>query len=220
MTDMQEPTAPVEELWYATDPLCGWCFGFHPVMAAVTAAEPALPVRVLLGGLVLGDRVAPIASMRHYIRPGFARIRELAGVDMGAGYAALVDAGTWVADSEPPCRAIAVAESLVEWKAYDMADAISAALHEDGADVTDAGVLRGIAERVGLDGDHFAARFASDEARELVQACFAEARALGVSSYPLLAYRRDETVTLLAQGWTPAETVLARLAAARGRTVA
>ncbi|MCU0619443.1 MAG: DsbA family protein [Gemmatimonadaceae bacterium] len=217
--DAADAPRPVEELWFATDPLCGWCFAFRPVLAAVMAAEPTLPVRVLMGGLVLGGEVQPIAAMRDYIREGFGRIRDLAGVDMGAGFAALLDAGQWVGDSEPPCRAIAVAESLVEWKAVEMADAASAALYEDGADITDPVVLRGLAERIGLDGDHFAARFASDEAHALVRTCFDEARALGVTSYPLLAYRRDETVTLLAQGWTPTGTVLTRLAAARDRPI-
>jgi putative protein-disulfide isomerase len=210
---------PVEELWYGMDPLCGWCYAFRPVMAQLLAGESTLPVKVLTGGLVLGARVEPIAAMRDYIRAGFARIRELAGVDMGPGFAALLDEGTWISNSEPPCRAIAVVESLDETKAYAMADALCGAFYGEGTRLDDADSLRAVAERVGVDGEAFAARWDSDEARALVQASFGEAHALGVTSYPLLAYRRDDTVLVLAQGWTPAATIEARLAAARQRAI-
>ena len=210
--------APLEELWYGMDPLCGWCFAFRPVMAGLLAAEP-LPVRVLTGGLVLGARVEPIAAMRDYIRAGFARIRELAGVDMGPGFAALLDEGTWISDSEPPCRAIAVAESLDESRTYAMADALCGGFYERGLRLDDVGALRDVAESVGLDGDAFVLRHTSEEAKALVQVRFDEAQALGVTSYPLLAYRRGDTVVALAQGWTPLATVRARLDAARARAI-
>lgn len=212
-------TAPIEELWYGMDPLCGWCFAFRPVMAALLAEEP-LPVKVLTGGLVLGERVQPIAVMRDYIRAGFGRIRELAGVDMGAGFAALLDEGTWTSDSEPPCRAIAIAESLDESRTYAMADALCGAFYERGTRLDDVTALRDVAESVGLDGGAFVLRWDTDEARALVQVRFDEATAMGVTSYPLLAYRRGDTVTALAQGWTPLATVRARLAAVRQRALA
>ena len=39
-------------LIYFADPMCSWCYGFWPVIAAVQAAfGETLPIRLVMGGL-------------------------------------------------------------------------------------------------------------------------------------------------------------------------
>ncbi len=58
------------ELLYGFDPLCGWCYGVAPAMRRVAADHPDLPVRLVMAGLVSGDRVGPYAAMEGYIPMG------------------------------------------------------------------------------------------------------------------------------------------------------
>ena len=52
-----EPIAPeTKQLIYVADPMCSWCYGFAPVIAAIADAfRERLPISLLLGGLRAGN---------------------------------------------------------------------------------------------------------------------------------------------------------------------
>lgn len=205
-----------EELIYGFDPLCGWCFAFGPTYRAVRAAHPDLPVQMRYGGLVLGERVGPIAGHRDYLLRGLEQVRLTAGVAAGAAFLeGLLADGTYVSDSEPPCRAIYAMERLAPESAADFAAALPDIHYIDGRPLDDLATLAGLAERHGADPAAFAALWGSAEARTGVQAAFAAARAFGIRSYPTLLYRRGPQLQLVAQGFAPPGAAVARVAALR-----
>jgi hypothetical protein len=65
-------TRPI--LLYGFDPLCGWCYGIAPAVRAVAAAFPGLEIRLVMAGLVTGDRVGPDAAMEGHIRTASDRL--------------------------------------------------------------------------------------------------------------------------------------------------
>jgi putative protein-disulfide isomerase len=65
-----------EGLIVGIDPLCGWCYGILPALRALNEAEPGLPMRAVMAGLVTGDRVGPYAQMEGYIRGASERLRD------------------------------------------------------------------------------------------------------------------------------------------------
>jgi len=68
---------------------------------------------VAMGGLVTGARVRPVAHDAAYLTAGLQRVAEVTGRHAGAAFTArILGPGRWVADSEPPCRAILAAEEL------------------------------------------------------------------------------------------------------------
>lgn len=205
-----------EELIYGFDPLCGWCFAFGPSYRAIRAAHPDLPVTMRYGGLVLGERVGPIAGHRDYLTRGLEQVRQTAGVAAGAAFLhGLLAAGTYVSDSEPPCRAIWTMEQLAPAGAADFAAALPDQHYIDGQPLDDVAALGALAARHGADRDAFAALWQSDEARQGVQRAFADTRAFGISSYPTLLYRRDDKLYMVAQGFAPPELAVSRVT--RGR---
>ena len=62
------------ELVYGFDPVCGWCYGMVPALRRVRADHPYLPVRLVMAGLVTGERVGPYALMEGYIRGASERV--------------------------------------------------------------------------------------------------------------------------------------------------
>lgn len=206
-----------ERLVYDFDPLCGWCFAFAPSMAAAVAAFPELPVTLRYGGLVVGERVGPIAGHRAYLLAGFAQVRQVAGFGPGAPFLeGLLNEGRYISDSEPPCRGIFVMEQLAPAGATGFAAALPNLHYLDGKPLDDVAVLAELAAANGADPALFSAMWQSDEARSGVQAAFARHRAAGVVSYPTLRYGRGESLAMVAQGFaTPAETVR-RIAQLRG----
>lgn len=205
-----------ERLLYGFDPLCGWCFAFRPTMRAIREAHSDLPVTLMMGGLVTGARVEPIAKQRSYLISGLEQVRRTAGIAAGdAFFNGLLAEGTYISNSEPPCRAVYVAQEIASEQAYAFADALPEAMYVRGLPLDDEGVLGEIASAHGIDAEQFLAHWRSEEAKRGLQAAWAQARMAGFTSYPTLAYQRGEQVWLVAQGFARPEDGVARVAALR-----
>lgn len=205
-----------EELVFGTDPLCGWCFAFRPAMHALTEAHPDLPVRVIYGGLVLGERVQPIAAMRGYLTAGLEEVRQRAGVVAGeAFYQGLLTDGRYISNSEPPCRAIWTVQQLAPERAYAFADALPEAFYVRGLALDEPQVLADLAARHGVDPAAFLRLWETREAQEGTRRAFAQARADGIGVYPTLMYRHGQNIQVVTSGWIPPTELLARVAALR-----
>jgi putative protein-disulfide isomerase len=209
-----------EELIYGFDPLCGWCFAFRPTMHAIVEAQPDLPVRVLYGGLVVGERVEPIAAQRDYLIRGLAQVRQTAGVVAGdAFYNGLLADGTYISNSEPPCRAIWTMQQLAPDQAYAFADALPDAFYGRGLPLDDERVLGELVAARGVDVESFLTLWRSDDARRGTQDAFAFARANGITMYPTLLYRRGDRAAVVARGFMPPQDAVAQIAALREQGV-
>ncbi|MBC8163617.1 MAG: DsbA family protein [Roseiflexaceae bacterium] len=205
-----------EQLLYGYDPLCGWCFAFRPTMAAIRQAYPDLSVELIMGGLVVGERVAPIAQARDYLIKGLEQVRRTAGVSAGAAfYNGLLKQGSYISNSEPPCRAVYVAQQLAPERAYDFADALPEAYYGRGLPLDDADVMAGLAREYGIDADAFLAAWQSEQAKHGTQHAFQQARLAGFNSYPTLVYQHSKQRALVAQGFARPADAVARIAALR-----
>ncbi|MCR3809900.1 DsbA family protein, partial [Pseudomonas aeruginosa] len=119
----------------------------------------------------------------------------------------------FVYDTEPACRALVAARSLDEESAWPLVRAIQRAFYAEGRDVTQAAVLAGLAEAVGLPRIEFAAAFDSGEARDATAADFAWVQDLGIAGFPTLLAERNGQLALLTNGYQP----LAELSPLLGR---
>lgn len=205
-----------ETIVYHFDPLCGWCFAFRPTMQAIRAAYPDLPIVLRYGGLVVGARVSPIANTRDYLINGLAEVQRRAGVAAGSAfYEGLLAEGSYVSNSEPPCRAILVMQQLAPERAYDFADALPETFYVHGRPLDDPAVLAELAAAQGVDPAEFLRRWQSDEARTELQRAFAATRASGLTTYPTLLYQNGGTATLIVQGYMAPEAAVERIAGLR-----
>ena len=56
-------------LFYVTDPMCSWCWGFHPHLQKVRDGLPAnMPLRYVLGGLAPDSDEPMDKSTRRYVQ--------------------------------------------------------------------------------------------------------------------------------------------------------
>lgn len=205
-----------ERLIYGFDPLCGWCFAFRPTMAAVTTAHSDLPIKLIYGGLVVGERVSPISTARAYLERGLEEVRRVSGVTAGARfYDTLLAAGTYISNSEPPCRAIYAVEQLAPAHAYAFADALPDAFYGQGLPLDDGQVLSELAAAYGVDPAAFHVMWQSAAARAGVQHAFAQARAAGIRTYPTLIYEHQGQRTLIGEGFLSPDEAVERIALQR-----
>lgn len=178
------------KLIYIWDAYCGWCYGFGKIVIPFIEQHPELDYDILSGGLFIGERSQPIAAYPH-IPQANQRIADLYGVDFGPSYQEMLTAGQLQLNSLHPALALTYfKEQLPQSKWIAVAKAMQEAFYIGGRSLSDIGLYREIAERFELDRKRVEAElqsvFQSQTSSE-----FAQARQLGVSSYPTLLLEKE-----------------------------
>ena len=186
------------ELLYGFDPLCGWCYGLVPAMRAVREAHPALPVRLVMAGLVTGRRAGPYAEAEPYIRGASERLRAVTGRAPSEAFFRLVATPGVRGDSAPPSVAIHAVEREAPDAALPFAHAVLDAHFEEGADLNDPEAYAPLLARHAP-----GVRLPDLGDPALAEAAWAEGRALGIASFPTLVLRRGGSAEALPSAYEP-----------------
>jgi putative protein-disulfide isomerase len=213
-SEQTSPTRPL--LIYCFDALCGWCFGFSPV---ITALEKTFANRVdfdvLCGGMIPKDNAQPIEELAAYVSQAYKNVEALSGVTFGEDYLWHMfnpDKSDWLLHSETAAIAFAVLKEAHPGRAVELAAAFQHAHMVQGRDLTDGEAYRHLLPVFGMDAETFYTRLGSAEYREKAQYDFALVKQLQVTGYPtLLLQVSPAKFVLLARGYTPLETVGERL---------
>jgi putative protein-disulfide isomerase len=200
--------API--LWYFADPMCSWCWGFSPVIETLRDEyRDRMKIALVLGGL--RHETAPMtaagrAEILHHWRGVHARTGQPFRFDN-----ALPEG--FVYDTEPACRAVVTVGGLDPALIFPLFKAIQRAFYAEGRDVTQPGVLAGLAAELGVDKAAFLQAFDSTAARAKTQAHFKQTRRAGVRGFPALILQQDARLTPVSSGCQPLDAVRAAIEA-------
>ncbi|GGY16954.1 DsbA family protein [Paludibacterium paludis] len=188
-------------LHYVFDPLCGWCYGAAPLIAAARAL-PGIGLVLHGGGMMSGPNRQPVTpALRRYVMEHDKRIAALSGQTFGEAYfnGLLLDE-TAVFDSTPPIAAILAAESLAGEGAALLAR-LQAAHYREGRRIADPAVLADIVAEAGLSAGAFSDELAKQLAEGSVDAHIRNSRdvlaRIGGQGFPTLALETDGNWTRL-----------------------
>ena len=206
---MSPAAAPqLPELLYLHDPLCGWCYGMSPVINQLQQEFAGrIDVSVLCGGMVQGDDAGPIAGSWDNLKSALSDVESVTGVQFGAAFKALGEAGAYWYNSEPPSRAIAAFRHLTQdpARAVAFARAVQTALFRDGLDLNDALTYLALLAPFGVDTAEFQRRLVAPETARATQQEFAAVARIGVQGFPTAVLRIGEQGYVLARGYQPYE---------------
>jgi len=196
-----------KRLVYIHDPLCGWCFGFSPVVQQLhDATKRRAQWDILCGGMVLGDRVGPIGRLSEFLRQALPRVEGTTGIRFGEAFTTgVLDRGTLVLSSLEPSRAVQAVKTLARDRTLAFARGVQKALYEDGRDVTSMEVLGDVAESVRIVG--FEIEYMKTETYERTLEEFKLVSELGVTGFPTLLGFDGEDSRVFSRGWAPFERV-------------
>lgn len=199
---------PGPHLVYFADPMCSWCWGFSPAIAAIEQEYgEALPVRLILGGLRPYTTEPMDRETMQQRRSGWARVAEASGQPFDPAF---FDRDSFVYDTEPASRAVAVIRRRSMADALEAMRRIQRAFYAERQDVTQTDVLAAIAESMGFERAAFLEDFESEAARAETRQDFAISQQVGINGFPtLIAGRgRDNQYELITNGFQPAARVL------------
>lgn len=196
---MNKPT-----LTYAYDPLCGWCYGFSPVMQRLHQDfSGQMHFEVLSGGMVMGDRAGPIGQVAPYISWAYKHVEQRCGVKFGAGFLeGVLKPGTAIFSSEKPGIALTVFKSHQPENAVRFAHDLQHAVYYDGKDLTADATYTDLIGPYRIDPQHFTEKLNSDEFREKTHREFQMVSEMGITGFPTVFLTMENQHYLLAKGYT------------------
>lgn len=196
-------------LWYVTDPMCSWCWGFTPVIEAVQEAYGSrLVTEMMLGGLYPGG-TEPLSDVeRHDLLHDWRQVHER--TDQPFDFDHAMPPG-FSCNSEPPSRAVLAAASLNENKGFAMMKAVQSAFYAGALDVSNMEILAELAVGLGLNRKKFLQSYESDAVRSATQAQFIKTRQMGVRGLPALVLQHGEDLRHICNSWQPLAKIRAAL---------
>lgn len=199
---------------YVYDTLCGWCYGFSPVIKQVFEKyQDQFNFEVISGGMVLGEREGPIGEVAPYIKGAFKTVEDTAGVKFGEHFVNVVlEEGTQYFSSEKPAIALSVFKAYQPNHAILFAHDLQTAIYHDGLDLSKDENYIALVEKHQINGQEFLEKLNSEEFKQAAYYDFALARQLQVTGYPAVLIKTgDRNFYMIAKGYTDLETIELRI---------
>lgn len=202
------------KLIYYYDALCGWCYGFSPVMLKLNERYgERLDIEVISGGLFLGDRVGSVNKVAPHIKAGaYKSVEQRTGVKFGATFLADVfGEGKMTLNSLPPSTALCIVKEHLPEKELVFAEMLLHAVYFDGFDPIDIKGYGNYAEKIGFDRADFNAKMQENKYKTLALKAFEKFRTSQFSGMPALVLETTDQQILLSNGYTNFENLSAQL---------
>lgn len=191
-------------LIYIADPMCSWCYGFGPELAALLDGLPGMPIEVVVGGLRPYTKDAMSTELKNTLRAHWDTVATRTGLPFAPEG---LEREGFVYDTEPACRAVVAARMLAPQTALYVLHEIQRAFYANAQDVTDARVLADLCAAAmteagaPTDASTFIATWASKEAIRATNDDFLQAQRWEVTGFPTLVLERDGQLDMVTSGY-------------------
>ena len=203
-------------LRYIGDPMCSWCWGISSTLEELAryCEQRGIGFTLTMGGLRAGGGDAWGPEFREFLRREWTHIAKVTGQPFGFS---LLSAKHFDYDTEPACRAVVVAEQMLDQKrpvasaTLAFFSAVQRKFYVEGEDPKNVDFYRSICEDASLSFEDFRAHFATAAARQAVYRQFAQCGEWGVRAFPTLLLDLAGDLKQLSSGATTAASVIERI---------
>ena len=191
-------------LIYAFDPLCGWCYGFHPIMKRLkTRFSEDLNLKVVPGGLATGDNAQQINEGHEYILSAMKRVEEISGVQFGENFKLLAEEGSYYYNSEPSCRIQNVINRLQPNQALEFAGSLHKAIFVEGKNLNEWDTFESLFEDLSVDLEEAKTLYESDKIRKETTKNFEWCANHEATAFPTLLLHIGDEIGVMSRGYRP-----------------
>ncbi|NML37580.1 DsbA family protein [Chitinophaga sp. G-6-1-13] len=189
---------------YVYDPLCGWCYGFTPVVMQFQQLHSgAMEFDILSGGMIVGDNRHPFSTMAAYIQREHTNVEEMTGVKFGNAFLEKLLPSEEMMDSEKPSIALTVFKAYQPENAISFAHDMQHALNYDGLSLNLDTTYRKLVRKYSLPEDEFIDRLHNEHLRYETNQEFQLVQNWGITGFPAAILDTGKQLYLCARGYTP-----------------
>lgn len=192
-----------KKLIYFYDALCGWCYGFSPILQKLHEQyRDVLDFEVVSGGMVLGDREGPIGEVAPYIKDAYKQVEMTAGVIFGKAFLEdVLEEGSTLFSSWYPAVALEVFRARQPGEAIFFARALQKAIYSDGLPPADPSAYRSLAAQFDLDVDSFIRDMDDPAFADAARAQFQTTASFKVGGFPTLILQNGAEYFMVSRGY-------------------
>ncbi|MGK7389634.1 MAG: DsbA family protein [Candidatus Cyclobacteriaceae bacterium M2_1C_046] len=188
---------------YIYDALCGWCYGFSPVIKKFhTTYKEHYPFEVISGGMVLGEREGPIGNIADYIKKAYKVVEDRTGVEFGQDFLNELEKGEMQFSSYLPARAMAAFKMTQTENQVDFAHAIQHAIYYEGKPPAEKDTYFEITEKMNVKPE-FRIHLNLPASEELTIQDFQLTQQLKVQGFPCVFIEKDGIYVMISYGYVP-----------------
>jgi putative protein-disulfide isomerase len=203
------------EIIYVFDVLCGWCFGFSPVMQEFYKKHTDIKFTVISGGLVTGSRVGPMSNMASYIEKAIPGLEKTTGVKVGEEFKRQLKLGVRIQNSQTPAIALCVLKEMLPDKQVQLAHALQQIYFVAGKDLENEDTYVEVAKSFDLDEVEFRRKMADPRYENMATGEFEQAQKWGITGFPAVILNRGDSLIAISNGYTTFSELEKRLASAK-----
>ena len=207
------------EIIYVFDVLCGWCFGFSPVMQEFYKKHTDIKFTVISGGLVTGNRVGPMSNMASYIEKAIPGLEKTTGVKVGEEFKRQLKLGVRIQNSLTPAIALCILKEMLPDKQVPLAHAIQQAYFVKGEDLENEDTYATIAKSFELDEVEFRRKMADPLYENMATEEFEQAKKWGITGFPAVILNKGDSLIAISNGYTTFSDLESRLESAKAMEV-
>ncbi|SDG01390.1 DsbA family protein [Chitinophaga filiformis] len=206
------------KLIYIYDALCGWCYGFTPVIEELLQRfGDEMEVDVLSGGMFLSANHRPASAMYNYISQAHIQVEAVTGVKFGPAFLEEYLRTDDIMDSEKPSIALTVFKQYQPAKALSFAHDMQLALNYEGKSLNEDDTYRQLLTKYQLPIDEFLDKMKEDANRYDTVQEFKQVEQWGITGFPAAILDDGKEYFLIAKGYTPLERLLEVIEKIRGK---
>jgi len=191
------------QIIYVFGPLCGWCYGFSPVMKkAYDTFKEQADFKVITGGMIIGDQIGPIGRIAQFLKGATARVTERTGAVFSTLFLdTILTEGTQVLTSMEPSIAVQICKQESPDKLFEFMTELHKDIYVMGLKTAIPSDYGRLAKKMGFDINKFINNMHEDTFKELALKDFEDANTLNIDSYPAILVSINGELRELARGY-------------------
>jgi len=170
----------VTQLIFIVDPICSWCWGFHPIIKSLRKNyTDRYLCDLVLGGLRTTGQMSWDTTSKAYLASNWDKVSKSTNQPFNP---TLLNKTNFDYNTYPSCKAVLTVREL--WgnsDAFSYLWAIQEAFYKDAKDITNDKVLTSY---IIQDKNKFLDFYTSERAETLMHHDFSKARSMGANSFP------------------------------------
>jgi len=168
------------------DPLCGWCYGFGPILIQLEKKyKDRLSFDVISGGMITGTRIGPLSNMAGFISNAYKTVEMHTGIKFGVGFIdKALKEGKATFSSLEPAKVLTIFRQFHPDKVVGFSHEIQKLIYSEGIDPIQYSAYLPLFESYGLDKKDILPLIASKEMEQETINEFGLAHRWKISGFP------------------------------------
>lgn len=198
---------------YVFDAICGWCFGFSPVMSRFAEEyKDIIEIEVVSGGLMLGEKAGPIRITGAHIPKAYQMVEKMTGVEFGQKFLSeRLEEGTMILNSLPPAIALCIMKDEHPENVVAFAGLMHKMYYVDGVEPENIKEYGRYAATLGCNEEEFNSKMALPEYLTKAQEDFKYAQELKAFGFPTVILQKNGKSETLFSGYRSYEQLKSQI---------